>query len=322
MILRYFKQEYQKLILFVFVFILPFAANSFTEDEISEKRNEVAMRMIGHEILMCLGDADSRVMPIEKIDNRYKIPFEREFGFDPGDIISIIDRIVKETEIATFCIVEVEQCDTKVVVHSFVIGNVANSNMITCEGRILPEDCYSLLITISKEIDPIATISENSHNNIGTSSRELSSDGTFFTLSELEESNLLNSTLLIFPLLFLVGFVVYYLKKKNPEKTDPNLIRIGSSRFDKRNMVLYIENKKIELSNKETDLLSLLHTSANKPIEREVILQRVWGDEGDYVGRTLDVFISKLRKKLESDVSVKIVNIRGVGYKLVMDVSG
>jgi len=47
-------------------------------------------------------------------------------------------------------------------------------------------------------------------------------------------------------------------------------------------------------------------------------LANVWGDQGDYVGRTLDVFISKLRKKLEADTNVRIVNIRGVGYKLVL----
>ena len=55
-------------------------------------------------------------------------------------------------------------------------------------------------------------------------------------------------------------------------------------------------------------------------MERDVILNMVWGDEGDYIGRTVDVFISKLRKKLEFDSKVKIVNVRGVGYKLVMDV--
>jgi DNA-binding response OmpR family regulator len=73
------------------------------------------------------------------------------------------------------------------------------------------------------------------------------------------------------------------------------------------------------LTSKEADLLILLHNSVNTGIEREVILNEVWGDEGDYVGRTLDVFISKLRKKLEGDSSVKIVNIRGVGYKLVLN---
>jgi DNA-binding response OmpR family regulator len=85
-------------------------------------------------------------------------------------------------------------------------------------------------------------------------------------------------------------------------------------------MALSFEDKSVELSSKEAELLSLLHNFANAPLEREVILQKVWGDEGDYVGRTLDVFISKLRKKLEADANVKIVNIRGVGYKLVMDV--
>ena len=53
-------------------------------------------------------------------------------------------------------------------------------------------------------------------------------------------------------------------------------------------------------------------------LEREVILKTVWGDDGDYIGRTLDVFISKLRKKLEANTNLKIVNIRGVGYKLVI----
>jgi DNA-binding response OmpR family regulator len=74
----------------------------------------------------------------------------------------------------------------------------------------------------------------------------------------------------------------------------------------------------MELTSKEADLLLVLHESANKTVEREMILKRVWGDEGDYVGRTLDVFISKLRKRLEFDPSIKIINTRGVGYKLAV----
>ena len=94
---------------------------------------------------------------------------------------------------------------------------------------------------------------------------------------------------------------------------------MGEYYFDTRNTELIIEHKRIELTAKEADLLLLLYHSANNTVERDVILNRVWGDEGDYVGRTLDVFISKLRKKLEFDAKVKIVNIRGVGYKLVTD---
>lgn len=66
-------------------------------------------------------------------------------------------------------------------------------------------------------------------------------------------------------------------------------------------------------------MLDLLYTNINQNVTREDILQIVWGDEGDYLGRTLDVFISKLRKKLETDPNIKIVNIRGVGYRMVLE---
>ena len=99
---------------------------------------------------------------------------------------------------------------------------------------------------------------------------------------------------------------------------NPNLIPMGSSWFDEKNMVLLFGDNKVELSHKEGELLSLLYASANLPVEREEILKKIWGDDGDYVGRTLDVFISKLRKKLEPENDVKIVNIRGVGYKLLL----
>ena len=108
-------------------------------------------------------------------------------------------------------------------------------------------------------------------------------------------------------------------RKKHNLKNDPNMISIGEYLFDTRNMNLSFADKKVELTSKEADLLLLLHKEANTTVEREKILRMVWGDEGDYVGRTLDVFISKLRRKLEADSNIKIVNTRGVGYKLVMN---
>ena len=115
-------------------------------------------------------------------------------------------------------------------------------------------------------------------------------------------------------------FIVFR-KRNAPTEIDPNLIVLGQYRFDKRNAELILDQQRTKLTSKEADLLMVLYNAANTTIEREVILQRVWGDEGDYVGRTLDVFISKLRKKLEADPTVKIANARGVGYKLVVDLS-
>jgi DNA-binding response OmpR family regulator len=84
-------------------------------------------------------------------------------------------------------------------------------------------------------------------------------------------------------------------------------------------MLLIREEKTIELTSKESELLNLLYASANETVERDIILNKVWGDEGDYVGRTLDVYISKLRKKLGNDASIQIKNIRGIGYKLIIE---
>ena len=298
--LRYFKPASQRLIFFILGCLLPFVAKSAPDEEVLEKRIKVAMRMIGHEVLTSLGDCESRVMPIEKIDQHYKIPFESKLKLYPDDIVFVVKQVMAETGAAKRYLVEVEQCEKKEVVHSFEIRNEAYTGLIPCEGRLLPEDCYSLLITIL--------------------------DGTPLNLPQIttaielpEKSNPLKSPYLTVPLLFLIGFIAYLTREKHPADSDPNLILIGASQFDKRSRVLSFEGHRLELSHKEAELLLLLHASANAPIEREVILQKVWGDEGDYVGRTLDVFISKLRKRLEADASVKIINIRGVGYQLVME---
>ena len=298
-------KKYQKFIFFVFGCLFPLVSWSATKEVVAEKRIGVAMRMIGHEVLKCSGDLESRVLPIEKVDEHYIIPFDVKFGFDPDNIISIVRKVIADTKIANHYLVAVQECETKKIVHSFEIGNPSSSDLLTCEGRIMPVDCYSLLFTILDHTDP----------EIGLKKAVV--DNSSFSI---KKSTLFTFTLLLI-LFFLLGSILSSFKKqKTIVEKDPNLILIGSSQFDKKHRALSFGNKRVELSNKEADLLSLLHTSANTPLEREVILKRVWGDEGDYVGRTLDVFISKLRKKLEADETVKIVNIRGVGYKLVMDV--
>ena len=122
--------------------------------------------------------------------------------------------------------------------------------------------------------------------------------------------------ILFIGLMALLGF---YITKQRRLSQDPDLITLGAYTFDKRNTELILENQRIELTHKEADLLLLLYSNANTTVERDEILNKIWEDEGHYVGRTLDVFISKLRKKLELDTKVKIVNIRGVGYKLVVN---
>lgn len=312
MTVSYFQPALQRIVLLVFLAISPLVANSATEVAISEKRIMVAIRTIGHEVMKCLGDQESRILPIEKISEHdhqrssYRVAFAAEFGFDPYDIVSTIEHVMTEANIATNYLVEVEQCETKEVVHSFEIRNWRYADLIPCEGRLLPQDCYALIITILEQTPPPSNLRATA-----AGSSVVPPDSASVT------SHSFAATFLFVLLLSLAGFAAYYFKRKKAHRSDPNLLIIGASQFDQKNRALSFADKSVELSNKEAELLSLLHTSVNTPLEREVILQKVWGDEGDYVGRTLDVFISKLRKKLEADASVKIVNIRGVGYKLV-----
>ena len=304
MTLRHLGQRYRKLIFLVFAGVLPLTVVSATGEMISEKRMEVAMRMIGHEVLKCVGDHESRILPVGKTGERYRISFEVEFGIDPADIVSIVDRVFTETGTATDYLVEVEQCVTKEVMHSFLMGNPVGPGLIPCEGRPLPKDCYRLMITLLDSPAPNSTTTPSRHSS--------------FTASETEKTIPFQSAFFMIPVLILLGFAGYFMKKQ-PVAEDPDLILLGASRFDKKSMTLSFADSRVELTNKEAELLSLLHTHANEPVEREVMLREVWGDEGDYVGRTLDVFISKLRKKLAPDTGVKIVNLRGVGYKLVVE---
>lgn len=295
----------------------------------------VSMRMIGHQILLYSGDSNSRILPVEKVDNRYRIQFESGFEFDPQELSSTIDRLVKETKIANSYVVEVERCNTEQVVYSYEIGDSMTPDLIPCGGRTQPKACYVIFITLLSKYNPLTSIYHPS------SSKASSSDNKELTaLNPSDKSILLENkeprsqskrklsySMIVVPigsLFAFLGLFVYFRKRRpipnrSNDLQDSELFSIGNSRFDKKNMTLLVGKEKIELSGKESDLLFLLYSNENKTLEREFILKIVWGDEGDYIGRTLDVFISKLRKKLEADSRVKIVNIRGIGYKFIVN---
>lgn len=92
---------------------------------------------------------------------------------------------------------------------------------------------------------------------------------------------------------------------------------IGIFSFDFNNQQLIISDKKsIKLTNKEARLLKILVQNKNQVVERDIIMKSIWEDEGYFVARSMDVFISKLRKYLKEDPLIMINNIHGVGYRL------
>ena len=94
------------------------------------------------------------------------------------------------------------------------------------------------------------------------------------------------------------------------------LLQFGQSKLDVANQHLYINGHQKELTFRETKLLQYFVINTNQLLKREDLLENVWGNEGVIVGRSLDVFVSRLRKALKADTSLQIKTVHGVGYRM------
>ena len=93
---------------------------------------------------------------------------------------------------------------------------------------------------------------------------------------------------------------------------------LGKFTFDTRKQTLMDGDKTVKLTTKESDLLKLLCQNANKVLERNYALKSIWIDDNYFNARSMDVYITKLRKHLKDEPSVEIINVHGKGYKLIM----
>jgi DNA-binding response OmpR family regulator len=106
--------------------------------------------------------------------------------------------------------------------------------------------------------------------------------------------------------------------KKNRETP---LYKIGRFMFDTQKQVLTIDDQQTKLTTKESELLGLLCAHANEILQRDFALKTIWIDDNYFNARSMDVYITKLRKHLKADDSIEIINIHGKGYKLITPAS-
>ena len=249
---------------------------------------QLFLREIGNDFLIRLNDSTSWILPIKEIGNRYKMEFQHHFEFNPGLLVSSVEEVLRKYNMETKVIVEVESCSKPQVIYSFKTNLSNNKDLIACKLRTLPLNCYTFYFTL---ISPTGN-----------------SSSYYFILS-----------LFLGGCLVLIILIFSLKRNKHLYLGSQTLIELGKYRFNPDLMVLSHHSTEYELSYKENQLLQLFCSSPNVTLKREYLLNQVWGDEGDYIGRTLDVFISKLRKKLLLDNSVRILNIRGIGYRLVLE---
>lgn len=247
---------------------------------------EIAIRQIGHNLLLQSGDSSSRVLPVtQSNENTFLLQFQSPFSFVPDSLVKIVRSSLAQTNLQLPYIVNVQDCDKKEVIYGFKIGSAETTTLIPCTGREQQMGCYQIELSI-------------------------------LTSPEVKAEYNYLFTILGFALLLTGGLLLLPKKKNHTISSDSNMIKIGSFFFSAERKILQFNTHIIELSDKESKLLKIFTSRINEPITRDQLLKEGWEDEGVIVGRSLDVFISKLRKKLSKDPSVQITNIHGRGYKL------
>lgn len=280
------KYGYGSLLL-LFISLICVAFSMAGSDDFDIARREVLLRRIGHEILLQSGDSTSRVLPVKKIaENEYQVSFENAFTFQPGFLVNTTQRLLAKDPLANDYVVNVVNCANANVAYGYAISKNKKDDIVACVGREQPKACYMINI----KFKPTAIITAKNGYLLGS-----------------------------LPLLAFVGFIfLRFVKRRKaiPGSQHTDMFTLGSMSFDTEARKLMINGKTIDLTRTETRVLRIFALSPNEAIERSRLQKEIWEDEGVIVGRSLDMFISKLRKKLEPDPAIKIVVIRGKGYKL------
>ncbi|MES2648467.1 MAG: winged helix-turn-helix domain-containing protein [Bacteroidota bacterium] len=278
----------------LFILLAAFVSKKATDNDFEAAKEIIIMRKIAHDILLYTGDSTSQVLPVNQVSaNEFQIPFASSFSFKPDSLINIINKLIVKNNLTSNYIVNVLDCSSQKVIFGYAILGSEQNNIVPCSGRAQPSMRYCINIKFQERI---------------------AKGGTSNTLY-------LSGIAIIFAGLFIAGRQQYKNKKNIATSivSETVLIKeymsIGNYRFYPEEQSLAFNNEKIILTSKESKLLSVFASQPNQILDRNE-LQKIWEDDGVIVGRSLDMFVSKLRKKLEHDPNVKLTNIHGKGYRL------
>lgn len=281
------KKNIYSIVGFIVIMFLVWMFSDSKDKNISNSENiKVILRDVGHQLLLTNQDSTSLVLPILELDrSNYRITFQKNLSITPKYLVSTIHNAIEKSSLSTHYLVEVIICKNEEVAYSYEMKNTQEKSIIPCLGRTLNENCY------------------------------------FIEIHFLDRSKgIPMQTILYLLTIFIFITVLFFLNKMKEYPTklvsDNSHKSIGIFKFYPDQNKLVKEAIEISLSKKECELLAIFIDNPNQIIKREELMKRVWEDNGVIVGRSLDTYISKLRKKLKDDTSIKISNIHGVGYKL------
>lgn len=256
------------------------------KDETFSELVKIALRDVGNKLLLANQDSTSLILPVQKVEeSKFQLSFERELTIYPDTLVKIVQQSFQKANLPSHYQLEVKQCIDLEVAYSFLQNANVEKSIVPCNGRTIPQKCYTI------EVRFLEIEATSSNKNIWIVLLLLSGIAAFIFFPKRK-------------------------KTKQLDSTNENKISLGNFQFYPDENKLMLETAEISLSKKEVELLTLFVENPNKIIKREELSKKVWEDHGVFVGRSLDTYISKLRKKLSDDESIKLTNVHGIGYVL------
>jgi len=254
----------------------------------------LAMRQVAHKLYSICGNYSEPIEAVvQKDETTFFIKVNEYIDYD--QLPMIMDQAVSDFNLPKEYGVLVKDCEEDVIRLGYSYIALERNETVPCQGREHTLQCSLIELIIYKQEPP----------------------------------NLIWKYLLLTLLLgSVIGLLIYsYIAKDDAAKGEKDIsyttqkaedqkISIGHFTFDHSNQSLIFNEEVTSLTFRESKLLHYLSTHTNQVLTREQIQANVWEDEGVIVGRSLDVFISRLRKFLKSDPSIKIKSVHGVGYRL------
>jgi len=273
-------------VIVITVILIKVLPSPIADSDDFSKRAKISLREVGNQLLLANQDTTSLILPIKRSDDlRFEISFQNELSITPNTLVTIVKENLSTDFFPQNYQVEVLQCSDGEVAYSYEINQEEEKTIIPCASRVMPVAYYTIEVQFLKSVR-------------GFSNR------WFFG---------------IVVLVFLILVEIYLRKRmsmQRKKRETPKYKTLGSFRFYPDQNKLIKEAEEIPLSKKECELLEIFVTNLNEVLKREDLTKRVWEDNGVFVGRSLDTYVSKLRKKLQEDDRIKITNVHGVGYKL------
>jgi DNA-binding winged helix-turn-helix (wHTH) protein len=269
---------------------------SVADESPQSQKINLALRRTAHHLLRTAGDSTSRIPAVQQPNPQtYRVELGRALDYD--QLPDLLQASLRLHQVTGAYDVAVLNCADGELQLGYTVNDLNSDKSVPCGGRSMVAGCYVLQVTFATPIPPR-----------WTASTQLPMSWPLFALGGL----LLVGLLL--PVWQRTGRVIEPEKPPIPET--PGQLQFGRSCLDLTNQQLMSGSSQHNLTYREAKLLRLLVSHPNQLLPRDQILKSVWEDEGVTVGRSVDVFVSRLRKLLHDDPTVRIVAVHGVGYRL------